>query len=350
MSHTFTNPGRTGVQVACYWFGFYHNDDRWEQHIGRHFTEWELVRGAYPQFIGHRQPKEPLLGFRTDDSRQKIQEDLDLAESHGIDAFIVDWYWYDGPFLDAPLQHFRESRAGAKFSLMWANHDWVDVFPAPPDSPPETVFASSIDATGFKEVTDRLIKDYFSSPSYWAPFGGPYFSIFRPHQLLENLGGIDKSLGLIEEFRQKVRNAGLGELHLAAVTTHLDAEGLEWTMLSSAGFDSATDYNWINHLGQENTVQYATWSAKASEAARVKLDSSPVPVAPNVTVGWDCTPRTIPGPTTRFGEWPYLPVVIGPDSAELSHALEVALRLSEHGNSAGYITLNAWNEDRKSVV
>lgn len=332
------------TQVACYWFGFYHNDSRWERELGRPFTEWELVRKTKPLFSGHKQPKIPLLGYRFDDDQKKIQEDLDLAKSHGIDAFIVDWYWYDGPFLDAPLKHFCTSEGGAKFSLMWANHDWVDVFPAPPDTPPRVVFNSSINEAEFEKVADRLIEEFFSSSSYWAPFGGPYFSIFRPHQLIRNLGGIVESRRIIEAFRNKVAAAGLGRLHIAAVTTHMEAEGLDWTILGSAGFDSATDYNWINYLGQESRISYSDWSKNSLRAMQENLRSSPVPFAPNVTVGWDCTPRTVPGPATRFGEWPYLPVVIGPDKKELAHAMGRALRLAEHHHSPGYITLNAWNE------
>jgi len=52
---------------------------------------------------------------------------------YGIDVFIFDWYWYDdGPFFERGLDDgFLKAPNGDRinFSLMWANHDWIDIHP-----------------------------------------------------------------------------------------------------------------------------------------------------------------------------------------------------------------------------
>jgi len=59
---------------------------------------------------------------------------IDLAAENGVDFWIFDWYMYDdGPFLQRALEegYLEAPNEGkVKFALMWANHDWIDIFPA----------------------------------------------------------------------------------------------------------------------------------------------------------------------------------------------------------------------------
>ena len=58
----------------------------------------------------------------------------DEMSVHGIDAFLFDWYNYEGqPFLEGALNNgFLKAgnRDRLRFALMWANHTWTDLFPA----------------------------------------------------------------------------------------------------------------------------------------------------------------------------------------------------------------------------
>ena len=69
----------------------------------------------------------------------------------------------------------------------------------------------------FIEATDHMIRNYFSHPSYWKVNGSLYFSIYELMSLIEGLGGIDETRRILNDFRNRVRAAGLGELHLNAV-------------------------------------------------------------------------------------------------------------------------------------
>ncbi len=128
-----------GYDIAVYYFPNYHNNDlRNELRYGKGWSEWELVKSASPRFDGHNQPKIPLWGY-TNESDPKIMEmKINTASQYGIDVFIYDWYYYnDGPFLEKGLEDgFMkvENNNKVKFALMWANHDWVDLFPRNPDN------------------------------------------------------------------------------------------------------------------------------------------------------------------------------------------------------------------------
>ena len=98
------------------------------------WSEWELVKEAKPRFEGHRQPYVPVWGYEDEKDPAVMAKKIRAAATHGVDAFIFDWYWYEGgPFLNRCLD---EGFLGApntdslKFALMWACHDWSDRFPA----------------------------------------------------------------------------------------------------------------------------------------------------------------------------------------------------------------------------
>ena len=134
-----------------------------------------------------------------------------------------------------------------------------------------------------------------------------------------------------EEALQAYRHAaGLPGLHLNAVGWgKLDA-----AMVKSLGFDSVTSYCWIHHAGVPDHIPYARWADESCGRWAALEKSWPVPFFPNVTMGWDNTPRFAWGKT-----------VTGNTPAEFRKALERARRFVD-GRKADprIVTINAWNE------
>ena len=60
--------------------------------------EWQTVRKATPKFDGHLMPRIPSLGYKDEADPKTMEEQIDLALSHGVNVFIYDWYWYEQTF------------------------------------------------------------------------------------------------------------------------------------------------------------------------------------------------------------------------------------------------------------
>lgn len=321
-------------EVAVYYCPVYHADARNDQRLGPGWTEWKLIQEAVPRFPGHAQPKVPLWGYEDEADPAVMARKIDAAADHGVTSFIFDWYWHEnGPFINRALDEgflTAPNRERLKFGLMWANHDWLDIFPAKKDVEPKLLYRGGVGRRTFDEATDHMIRRYFSQPNCWKIDGRPYLSIYEAWTLIDGLGGVEAAREAIAAFRARVVAAGLPGLHLNAVGWgKLDA-----AMVKSLGFDSVTSYCWIHHAGVPDHMPYGKWAEESCGLWDTLEKRWPVPFFPNVTMGWDNTPRFAWGKT-----------VTGNTPAEFRKALERARRFMDARKSGHrVVTINAWNE------
>lgn len=318
------------IDVATYYFPGYHADPRIDARKGKGWTEWDLIRAAKPRFEGHAQPKVPAWGYEDESDPRAMAKKIAAAADHGLDAFIFDWYWYeDAPYLNRALDNGflkAPNRKRMKFALMWANHDWLDCMPATEGKPLPLIYHGGVDAKVLGHVEDQAIR-YFKQPNYWRVDGKPYFSIYEVMTLVQGFGGIEKTRQQLDAFRAKAKAAGLPGIHLNAVGWG----PLSPDIVTKLGFDSVTDYTWAHHLSPE---PYPSWALK-SEAQWPGLQAKwPVPYFPNVSVGWDNTPR-----------FSWLTNVTGSTPVEFESALRQAKTfLDARTTGPKAITINSWNE------
>ncbi|RYG70608.1 hypothetical protein EON80_07490, partial [bacterium] len=91
------------VEVGAYYFPGYHSEPRMDSYHPKDWNEWQLMKEAKPRYPGHYQPKIPLWGYEDESDIKVMEKKIAAAADHGVDAFIFDWYDYDGPFLEKPL-------------------------------------------------------------------------------------------------------------------------------------------------------------------------------------------------------------------------------------------------------
>jgi hypothetical protein len=345
------------ITVASYYFGNYHpGDPRNEVQHGAGWSEWELVKAARPRFPGHVQPNVPLWGYGDESDPKVMVRKIDAAADHGVDAFIFDWYHYnDGPFLDRPIDRgFLKAKNNRrlKFAFMWANHDWLDIHPYHRGAPPKLLYPGKVTPEAFERIGDHLIKDYFKRPNYWRVEGKPYLSFYDLNNLIGGFGSMAATRAALDRLREKAKAAGLPGLHLNAVVWESVILPSERTMVDpkqvvhDLGFDSVTSYVWIHHVGlpDQRTDYNRVRDGYFDYWSRVQ-NAYGVPYFPNVTMGWDPSPRA--DQTQEFGNfgYPFMNTIANNTPENFRTALEMTKsRLLKQTTGPRIVTINCWNE------
>jgi len=268
-----------------------------------------------------------------------------------VDIFIFDWYWFDGkPFLESALNNGflgAKNNKEMKFYLMWANHDvkknYWNHYKYDSDS---LLWTGSVDPVNFKVIVDRVISNYFSKSNYYKIEGKPVFSIFNFNKFVGDFGGVSGARVALETFREETRNAGFPGLHLQIIgfggsenpnilNFPLNEGKSVGELVSILGVNSVTKYNWGQAEGRED---YLIWAEEAM-VRREQWDSVlDIPFFPNVSIGWDDTPR--------FPEKDKSHVIHYNNSPEsFSAYLQQARQfVRDHPEEPNLITLFSWNE------
>jgi hypothetical protein len=347
------------IEVAVYYFPNYHRDARNDVWHGNGWTEWELVKAAKPRYPGHQQPKVPQWGYFDESDPAWASREIDLAADHGITTFVYDWYWYDdAPYLQGGLEEGflrAENTERLKFALMWANHDWMNIHPATFTNRPEKLTTGAISPGSFERLSDYVLERYFTRANYLTIDGCPYFSIYEIGRFILGMGGVEEAKASLDRFRDKARKAGFDDLHLNAVVWGFDTLPGECAMRDAAeivrylGFDSVTSYAWIHHHRSE-TFPRGSYAAAAADNVKAwdkyRTMFPGVPYHPNVSMGWDSSPRTVQTSPFEYRGYPWMSILEGntPDAfaAALTRAKEFAD--DEPTGSARMVMINAWNE------
>ncbi len=349
--------------LAAYYFPNWHEDPRNAQHHGPGWTEWEMLKCARPRFDGHPHPRVPTWGHEDEADPAVMARKIDAAADHGLDAFLFDWYWYDGPFLRRCLDEGFLGAANVdrlKFGIMWANHDWVDLFPCryakDPFAEARLLYPARVDPPEFDRVCDGLIDRYFSHPSYLLIDGCPYLSLYSLERFMAGFDSTAAAADAVARLRERVRAAGFPDLHLNAIvwgSPILPGDGVlaePEQVAERVGFDSVGSYVWIHHQYPDRfpATPYERIRRRYTEHWDEITQRTNLPYHPNVTVGWDPSPRTVQSDMNFASETPVYPyggVIVDNTPAAFAAALRETLdRVEREAPDTPLVTINAWNE------
>jgi len=346
--------GSARPEVVAIYCPLWHNYDHASSWKGEGWCEWELLRNATPRFDGHYQPYRSAWGCFDESDPKWSAKEISLAADHGIDVFLVDWYWYNGvrimeEALEQGLLRAR-NRDRVRFALMWANHHWSDFFPPPFGQDWNSWLPSRHSPPDWMRVMDYCITHYFRSPNYWQVDGCLFFSLYEPLRLVQELGGPRAFRKILSETQRRLAKAKLPPLHLnAMVCGEEDVDELK-----AAAYSSTTTYT-IRTSGKvsENlTVRYEDLIEAHNQRWKTMAKTS-LPHCPVVTMGWDVTPRcekTVPwpfppSPVSGNRDYPYGPVVVGNTPELFEKLCERGLRYCVKKHPKPFaVFINAWNE------
>lgn len=345
-------------EIGAYYFPNYHVDPRNEHMHGTGWTEWEVVRHALPRLAGHQQPKVPAWGHEDEADPQVMARKIDAAADHGLDYWIFDWYWYDdGPFIDRCLEQGflnAPNNSRLKFCLMWANHDWTNLHPAKLRNPKIVDYPGQVTPETFIKMGDHCIEKLFKHPSYYCIDGAPYFSFYDLTKLINSFGTVAATRAALDDFRARAKAAGLPGLHLNAILwgrtilpgEHTPVDGLK--LVTDLGFDSISSYVWVHHVELPNFPETEYNYARDQYFAywdKMELQQV-LPYIPNISMGWDASPRTLPSDKFENVGYPWMAMIANNTPEAFHEALAMARKKLEARGGKGIPTLNinSWNE------
>ncbi len=336
--------------VAAYIWPSYHHERRAEHFWPEKDGEWYTVRRGTPRFPGHDMPRIPLLGFQDEADPKVMRQHVELALAHGVNVFIMDWYWYENaPCFERQLNEgLLPALEGtkAKFFLMWANHDVDTLWDMHVDTdwskPRETLWSGQVSRAELEPMFDRILGRYFSLKSYYRIGGKPVFSIFDYPNLIGGLGSVEATADAFAWMRGRCVERGLPGLHIQAIAR--TGAGVEAgarrapvgdaAAIRALGFDSATSYQYCMDAGQ--TGDYVAWAQQAMRRWPIYEELYGI-FFPHVSIGWDNTQRN---PSFKQES-----VVVNstPDAFEAC-LWKAKFWLDARPYPAPLATINSWNE------
>ena len=335
--------------VAAFYWPSLHFDERWAEFFPDGSQgEWESIRNCKPKWQGHWQPRVPAWGYLMDNDPKAMEKKIDAATSHGVNVMIFDWYWFENkPFLESALNDgFLKAKNvdKMKFYLMWANHDAETAWDIRRSHKMETIWPGSVDLPTFKTVVARVIKKYFSHPSYYKIDGKPVFSIYDMNNLIKGLGGVKQAAEALDYFRAEVKKAGFPGLHFQMIywssvpkiddSGFASAKGTAANTIKTFKVDSLTNYQFV-HLSRP-VADYVKWADKALSNWPKWSKDFDVPYFPHVSVGWDNNARFVAkrGAVTEN---------VNPQTFK-KYLKKAKAYADAHPDQTKLITINAWNE------
>tara|TARA_R110002050_G_scaffold226143_1_gene361971 strand:+ start:5003 stop:6229 length:1227 start_codon:yes stop_codon:yes gene_type:complete len=344
------------ITVAAYYFPNYHEDNRNASYHGKGWTEWELVKEAKPRFENHRQPNVPAWGYTDEADPVQMAQKIDAAANNGIDAFIFDWYMYeDGPFLERGIDEGflkAENTERIKFGLMWANHDWVDIHPYTKGAEQRLLYPGIVSPERFEEISDFVVEKYFTKANYWKIDGKAYFSVYDVQKFVEGFGSMEATKAAMDRMREKAKAIGLDGVHWNLVAWGNPILPVEKApantpeLIKMLGFDSSTSYVWIHHveLPKTKTDYNYVRDEYFSHWDKAKVDYG-VPYYPNVTMGWDATPRCDLNSEWEAVGYPFMNTIGNNTPENFKTALQKTKeKLLADPDGPKILNINCWNE------
>lgn len=308
------------------------------------YGEWQTVKMAKPLFEGHTWPRKPLWGYVNEADPYVMEMQIEAAADHGVNVFIYDWYWYDNrPFLENCLNDGylkAKNNDKVKFCLMWANHTANTLWDKRITELLEPIWDGAVNKETFDFICDRTIQNYFSHPSYYRINDKPVYMIYDVHNLVRGLGGAKKAEEALWEFKKKAADAGYNGIELIAVATSGDSTFDDNTLvedfLSSPVFDGVTHYQFCQMTDVNRDYPSCLEDAKKvwEEYAEKTKDN----YYPQVSVGWDSTPR--------YNSLARHRILKENTPENVKKAFEAVKEFVDaHPNmKAPFITVNSWNE------
>ncbi len=224
--------------------------------------------------------RRPVLGWYDEANPECADWQIKWAVEHGIDFFMVDWYWSQG---NRHLEHWLHEAYGRsrykshlKWAIMWANHNRP----------------GSHSLEDWRQVTQHWIDHYLKTDEYYCIEGRPAVFIWSPQNLRNDLEGTDNAKELYALSQKMAREAGLPGIYFVAMSSHSNVGNCR--ELKSEGYEAFTSYHGFQLAEHELGTKYFSFEEVVRTSPQVWKDcderSSGLDYYPIVDTGWSSEP------------------------------------------------------------
>ena len=326
------------VKVITFYLPQFHtfpeNDEWW----GKGFTEWTNTKKAKPRFPVHYQPRTPHkdIGYYDLSDVENIKKQVALAKAHGISAFCLYYYWFDGKkLMEKPLELIMEHpEIKFNFCLCWANENWTRTWDGQQNS--VLIQQNYSDENDVNFIKD--LKRYITDPRYLRCQGKPVILIYHA-KILPNP---NKTFAT---WRKWCRQNGVGEIQIWSCRTFIKSK--EYKIFDEVDREVEFPPHMVSnlelfppsrfHAFKEDGFYY-NYQKIISDLYQKKTfaDESPYPFYRCAMLGWDNSCRR----ETGYSVWQYFS--LNSYHYWLRNILEYTRK--SFVEKERFIFINAWNE------
>ena len=267
------------------------------------WPQWGEIAATTPLFGGHTQPLLPgELGFYDQRTPGVHDQQAALAHDAGIDAFVYDYAWFGGDDLSADrVERLLTRSHDLPFCLLWTN-----------ETPPRRDDGRNAAARRARRhpgaPAEQFIDDVMHlllDPRYWRIDGAAVVAVY-------NLGFVPDHERVLTVWRERAREAGVGELHIVCA----DVAGAMAGGVPPVGVDRAVAFpphgheqRWWHGTPLEVSTRMRghllDYRVMVEESERSLLGELPAALVPGVAVAHDDTSRHSHAPDVWVGANPY---------------------------------------------
>ncbi len=326
------------VKLITFYLPQFHTFPENDQWWGKGFTEWTNTKKAKPRFPNHYQPRTPHadIGYYDLANVNTLKHQVALAKAHGISAFCMYYYWFDGKkLMEKPVEILlAHPEIDFNFCLCWANENWTRTW----DGQEKSVLIQQnySEENDVKFIAD--LKRYLDDPRYLRCNGRPVVIVYHAKILPD-------PERTFKTWRQWCRKNGVGEIQIWSCRTFVK-DG-EYKKPIQADREVEFPPHMVSALemfypakfeAYEDNGFYYDYSKIIRDVKHGKTmaDRSPYPIYRCAMLGWDNSCRRAAG----YSVWQYFSL----DSYHywLRRAIEYTKK--HFIAKERFVFINAWNE------
>jgi hypothetical protein len=276
--------------------------------------------------------REPVWGWREDDPGV-MEQQIKYAADAGLDFW--GFCWYDNTLNPENKELMDNLNNGLELFLKANNSHLLNFF---------LLSCHPVSPVSWEGVCDRIIT-YFKAPNYLRVDEKPVIAFFNTDELINGLGGVQKTRAALQLFRDKAKHAGYAEVLIGARTFPRPQNPTYQNTYLTCGFDFLTTYN-----NADDGRQQAGGNSYESllEGDRISwngiADHTPLPFLPVVGTGYDMRPWAQDHPTIPASDFWYTGVTPEKIGKHLSEGIRW-VKDHQAKTLGNLLIMYAWNEN-----